>query len=355
MAVNSSHGGNIFDFASRRLLDFSSNINPSGPPSYALAEAARSLELISRYPDTAQTEIRSVFSAWLGVCPEELVFGNGACELIRAVMAVTRPSRLVVTYPTFSEYGECAGLLGVPVLGVPSIPSLNFAFDVDGIKNVLSRGDLLVICQPNNPTGVPWKKSELSELAGLCSSLGAFLLVDECFINLSWPKLTSSLGFIGKENVIVLRAVTKDFAAPGLRVGFIAARPDITRAVRGYLQPWPLNCVGEAFAIACAKRPEPYMEESARALAVLRDEMSRGIVDSGFSPNPAAANFLLVRCDFITAHEVHDFLLERSILVRKCANFPTLDDRYFRAAVRAKEDNLAFLSGLSGLASIATR
>ena len=102
--MNSAHGGNIYDFPSRELLDFSSNINPAGPPEYAMATAADALRHVSRYPDARQSAIREAFSRWLGVPSGELVFGNGASELIKAVVAALKPTRIIVTAPTFSEY-----------------------------------------------------------------------------------------------------------------------------------------------------------------------------------------------------------------------------------------------------------
>ena len=341
------HGGNIFDFPSRELLDFSSNINPAGPPEYAMIAASDALRYVSRYPDARQSEIREAFSRWLRVSSGDLVFGNGASELIRAVIAALKPARILVTLPTFSEYESCAMSLGIPIKGVLSDAANDFAFDIEGIRKIFSRRDLLMICQPNNPTSTAWTEDELRELAGLCSASGGYMMSDECFINLAHPPLPSCMGMTGEGRVIVLRALTKDFAAPGLRVGFIAARADIASAVREQIQPWPLNCVGEAFAIACAKNPEPYLRNSATKISALKDELSSGIAALGFSPNPSTANFILVRSGDVNADDLYEILLGRSILIRKCANFPTLDDRYFRVAVRNAEDNAALLSGLA--------
>jgi threonine-phosphate decarboxylase len=154
---------------------------------------------------------------------------------------------------------------------------------------------------------------------------------------------------IGGKNTVVLRAITKDFSAPGLRVGFIAAHRDIASSVRDQLQPWPLNCVGEAYAVSCAKKPEPFLSESAQKISVLREGLYRGIRDLGFVPNPGGANFLLVRSDRMSAGEVYDSLISRGILIRKCANFPTLDGRYFRVAVKNAEDNAALIAALASI------
>ncbi|MDR3279366.1 MAG: aminotransferase class I/II-fold pyridoxal phosphate-dependent enzyme [Synergistaceae bacterium] len=344
-----SHGGNIYDFAASAPVDFSSNINPFGPPEYALSAARDAITSLARYPDSSQRAIAGAFSAWLGVGADELVFGNGASDLINAVMAALAPSRVVVAYPTFSEYMSSARAMRVPVAGFPSFPERGFAFDVRGMEKTVTAGDMLITCQPNNPTGVVWTADELARLAGACTERGAFLLADECFINLTSPRSPSCLGMIRDFNVVVLRALTKDFSAPGLRVGFAVARPDVVRAIRERLQPWPLNCVGEAFAIACARNPEPFLSESASRLALLRESLSRGLSELGFVPNPGNANFILARGDGVSAGELYDRLLERSLLIRRCANFETLSGEYFRVAVKRAGDNESLLSGLASI------
>jgi threonine-phosphate decarboxylase len=343
------HGGNADDFAIPGLIDFSSNINPFGPPDYALSAARESLARINRYPDAGQTGIRRSFSAWLGVGFENLVFGNGASDLIPAIFAAFAPSRVIVSYPTFSEYELRARSAGLPVLGVPSDPLRGFGFDVDGIEKILGRGDLLVICQPNNPTGVAWKREEISRLAEACERVGGYLLADECFINLSHPRLPSCIPLTERRNAVVLRAVTKDFSAPGLRVGFTVSHPDVARGIRENLQTWPLNCVGEAFAAACAGNPEPFLETSALKIAALREKLFSDLSASGFAPNAGRANFLIVRSDRENAGRIFERALKRSVLIRKCENFPTLDGRYFRVAVKLGRDNASLLSALASI------
>ncbi|MDR3164885.1 MAG: aminotransferase class I/II-fold pyridoxal phosphate-dependent enzyme [Synergistaceae bacterium] len=343
------HGGNTDDFGISGLIDFSSNINPFGPPDYALLAARESLALINRYPDARQTGIRRAFSAWLSVDVEKLVFGNGASDLIPAIFSALSPSRVIVTYPTFSEYEFRARSIGLPVLGVPSDPMREFDFDINGIEKILSRGDLLVMCQPNNPTGAAWKEEDISRLSEACDRVGGYLLADECFINLSHPPLPSCIPLTERRNTVVLRAVTKDFSAPGLRVGFAISHPDVARGIRENLQTWPLNCAGEAFAAACAGSPEPFLETSARKIAALREKLFLGLRGLGFVPNAGRANFLLVRSDLESAERIFERALKCSVLIRKCGNFPILDGRYFRVAVKLARDNASLLSVLASL------
>ena len=345
----SVHGGNVHDFPSlETIVDFSSSVNPFGPPARAMSAARDALDRVSRYPDPEQRAIREAFSLWLGVPGEELVFGNGASELIYAVMAAMKPRRVVVTRPTFSEYESSALTLGIPSIGVPARRDEYFAFDIDAIGKAVASGDMLVICQPNNPTGAAWNPDDLTALASICRERAAYMLADECFINLTHPRVPSCLDMTGNGHVIVLRALTKDFSAPGLRVGFVAADARVADSVRKHIQPWPLNCVGEAFATACARQPEPFLRASAEKISALRSRLRRGLLDLGLEPNPSEANFILVR-GATDSEDVYRSLIGQSILVRRCGNFPALGADYFRIAVRTEAENAYLLSALASM------
>lgn len=344
------HGGNIYDFASpESLIDFSSNINPYGPPDDAVNAAKEAIASIRKYPDTGQTEIRKAFSDWLGAPSEGLVFGNGASELIAAVCSALRPKRILIVAPTFAEYAECAERLGIPVVVFPMHSENAFAFPVDEIKRSFAPGDLVIACQPNNPTGRAWEKGELTELAETARERGGWMMVDECFINLTCPQAFSCIGMLDFGNIVVLRAVTKDFSAPGLRVGFIAATPQFSAAVRSQIQPWPLNCVGEAFAVACARSPQPFLRDSAHRISIERERLATGLERLGFNPFPSVVNYILVQSKQSSVETLYRELLEKSLLIRRCGNFRQLGDAYFRVAVRCEADNEKLLSTLAML------
>jgi threonine-phosphate decarboxylase len=344
-----AHGGNIYDLADpRAAVDFSSNINPFGPPERALAAARDALSRIKKYPDTDGTEIRGAFASWLGVAPECVVFGNGASEMIYASMAAIAPSRVLITAPTFSEYAECASLLGIETVEIPSAAGDNFAFDVDAIIKTFSRKDMLIICQPNNPTGGVWSESEIRTLSEMCCERDGYMMADECFINLTCPRAPSCIGMTAdKNNIVVLRAVTKDFAAPGLRVGFTVSRPETAAAIRRRIQPWPLNCVGEAFAVACAREPEPFLSDSACRISALRERMFRELRGLGYFPYPSDVNFILVKSDAWSSQEIYSRLLESLILVRRCSGFSNLGDSFFRLAVRPEDEQDKLFAALA--------
>ena len=343
----SLHGGNIYDFpGAEEIIDFSSNINPYGPPACALSAAAAALSVINRYPDSEQRALKHSFASWFGIPSENFVFGNGASELISALLFTLRPGRLITVVPTFLGYSACAVNLGISAIEIPAEPDSDFAFPIEQIKRTFREGDIIIACQPNNPTGRAWTGEELMELAEMCRGRG-WLIVDECFVTLSYPAVFSSVSMIDDGSVIVLRALTKDFSAPGLRMGFVIAKSSIVTALRSRLQSWPINSVGEAFAAACAREPEPFLSESAKKIADERVRLMTALRSRGYHPFPTAANYILARSSHIDARELQAKLLEHSILIRACGNFASLDDSYFRIAVRNRVDNDKFISSIA--------
>ena len=339
------HGGNIYDFLkSEDIIDFSSNINPYGPPEFALKAAVDAMSIVNRYPDTEQRALKSSFASWLNVPSESLVFGNGASELVTALLSHIKPSRVLTVAPTFLGYAASASILEIPMVEIPL--NSDFSYPLREIRETFREGDLFIACQPNNPTGRAWETDELKELCSICCKSG-WLVVDECFVNLSHPKISSSLSALKSDKVITLRAITKDFSAPGLRIGFIIAENSTAECIRAKLQAWPVNSIGEAFAVACAENPEPFLGDSAKLIAAERDYLFDGLESMGFEPFRSAANYILVRSRKLDVKELHNKLLKRLLLIRMCGNFGNLNDSYFRVAVRSRVDNDKLLSAIA--------
>lgn len=341
------HGGRIHDYRTPGdILDYSANINPYGPPREALKFASRALFDGSRhYPDPDQKLLREALSDWLGFPGDHFAAGNGASDLILRTLLALRPQRIVSVHPTFSEYADHARLLGIPYESLLLQEEEDFAYPVEALAAMVGPGDLVIVCQPNNPTGRPWDREELELLHTTCSAKGATLMVDECFINLTWPEAPSLASTPWPPNFIALRAFTKDFSAPGLRVGYLIASPETAALVRKTGQPWSLNAPGEAYAIWCCREGERFLTRSRRRLARQREKLVTGLSDLGFTVWPSTVNFMLARSP-LSGRKLQERLLPRHILVRRCANFPGLNDSFIRVAVRTASENERLLSAL---------
>lgn len=340
------HGGLIYHLGvdPSLVLDFSSNVNPYGPPEGAIQAAQRALLNAKFYPDPSHTMLKEAFSGWIGVDPRMVCFGNGASELIGAIIMAEKPKRLLAFTPTFGEYQAWAKRLAVPFEG---IPLRGHAFDppIEDLRRSIRPGDMFVICQPNNPTGRAYSGKEIRAITSACEDGRALLLVDECFINLTSPPAESIIrdGTV-PENSLILRAFTKDFSAPGLRVGAAVASPERIVRIRQCLQPWPINCAGEAFARWCSLNPEPFLSDSRNNLASERQILSDSLEGLGFEVLPSQSNFLLCVAPLDSAI-LGARLRPHRILIRTCGSFQ-LGNRYVRLAVKDRASNLAFIKAL---------
>ncbi|QTX33000.1 histidinol-phosphate aminotransferase family protein [Aminithiophilus ramosus] len=345
----SLHGGRIWERDDpRSWVDFSANINPWGPPLFAVKAARRALAWIDRYPDGESRSLREALERATGRDRRGIVVGNGAGDLIRALFASLRPRRFLTVEPTFAEYGDVARSLAIPVRAFPLDAAEGFAFPVEALCDVLDEGDLLLACQPNNPTGRAWTEGELECLLKAAEARGALLVVDECFLNLTVPAAATLFRHPWPKGLFLLRAFTKDFALPGLRVGYLLASEEAVGRVRAFLQPWPLNCVGEAAARACLEEGGPFLSRCRKRLASARQAFSEGLAARGFAVFPGAANYLLCRSP-LDGKTLQERLVPSKILVRRCHTFPGLDDGFVRLAVRSEEENGRFIEALDAL------
>ena len=353
------HGGRIHEHDDPYgWLDFSANINPYGPPAFALRAARKALGHVQVYPDQESRHLRRTLASWSGHGPGEegVAVAGGASDLLLPLVLAFRPKRLLLPLPTFGEYAAVASLAGVPVAGHPLVPEDSFAYRADELAERVCPGDLVVLCQPNNPTGRGWSEEETERVLQACLDRKARLLLDECFLHLSWPPLATlaaSRRDAWPEEVLLLRAFTKDFAVPGLRVGYLLGGRRAVAAVRAFQQSWPVNAVGEAFALACMEEGNVWLARTRKRIASERTFLSAELAERGFFVFPGAANFLLARLPrndagqvVLPGSEVQRRLLPFRILLRTCTSFPGLGDDYVRLAVRRREENRRLCAAL---------
>ncbi len=343
------HGGDVYSLG-REVLDLSVNLNPMGPPREALEVLSRELEgLVTRYPDLeCRTSTRAI-ARYLGLPEECVTVSNGASMAIQLCLMALRPRRVLTLEPTFTEYRLCAEALGIGSLPLPSLDrDRGLVPDPEAIWSALEEGDALFVCNPNNPTGNEVERGTLLEIAELCRRKGAHLVVDECFLELS----TSGEGGSLKEEAaggaaVVIRAMTKSFAAPGLRIGYVVSSPDLAARLRELRHPWPLNNLAEAFAQRALIGAEEYLSRARALIRANRERLILGISKAGGKPYPSDCNFVLFY--FPGNVDLRGELLKRDVLIRSCADFLGLGEGHYRVAVAREEEVDLFLRALEGI------
>ncbi len=355
----SRHGGNLEYLAGKagcrpdEILDFSANINPLGPPPLLDALISRATGRLVHYPDPDSSRFVAAVGRSIGRDREEIVAGNGTSELLFALCRGLPVHRAVIPEPAYVDYRTAAALAGLEY--VPVVLEANDAFRLDTgrLAARLRAGDLVLLGRPNNPTGQVPGCRELAELAAAHPE--TFFLVDEAFGGFV-PEFESMAG--KAPNVLVLVSLTKLFAIPGLRLGYLVAPPGLCAMIRGQLPPWSVNSLAQEVGEGIVAM-DAYREKTRRAVAAWRRELVHRLEEiSWLQTIPSAANFLLLRSlhpDLQPSRLARELLSRFRISIRLCDNYHGLDSSYFRIAVRTGEENQALLTALEELSGVGGR
>jgi histidinol-phosphate aminotransferase len=299
------------------VADFSVSTNPLGPSPVALA-AARAADP-GRYPDRGCLALRRALAADLAVDPDCILVANGSAELIWLLaLAYLRPGdSAFILEPTFGEYRAASRLLGADVSEWRASPGDHFRIDVDAVVDALHRfaPRLAFFCNPNNPTGAWLTQPELRLLLDALSD--GLLVVDEAYLDLA-GRDSPARPLLERDNLVVVRSMTKDYGLPGLRLGYALAAPSGIRALAAAQPPWSVNAAAQAAGLA-ALADSAHVAAGRRAAAEARAYLTPRLEALGYRCLPSVANFWLVEVGDATA--LRRRLLERGILVRDCTSF----------------------------------
>ncbi|MEW6379073.1 MAG: threonine-phosphate decarboxylase CobD [bacterium] len=345
------HGGNLNRLAeitacpAEDILDFSANINPLGPPQWLGPLISSTISSLVHYPDPDCRSLVKALSNRYAIREEEILVGNGSTELLYLFPRALPVSSALIPVPSYADYIRAAHQAGLSVEGILLEESCGFGLDFSTLEARLKGNELVVIGSPNNPTGHAVDASSLRLLARQHPS--TFFMVDEAFID--FLEGADSLISHRPANVILLRSLTKFYAIPGLRLGWAAADAAIVERVREIAPPWSVNSIAQAAGEALFRQDSDY---AGRTLALVGEERQFILSElrslPGLTVFPGKANFLLVRIDHndLKATTLARRMLKAGIAIRVCDNFLGLDERYFRLAIRTREENRRMLETL---------
>lgn len=304
------------------------------------------LEKSRSYPDINYTNLRNNISDYIKVDSELIIPGNGATEIIYLLMKSIK-RRLAILNPTFSEYGRGAKLNNLEIIDFHLKEENNFSIDLDEIQKNMDKFDSLFICNPNNPNG---KVKDLNELLDLMIENDKLLIVDETFMEFVGEEEKYSL--INKieqtPNLFILKAVTKFFGMPGLRLGYgVTSNKQIIKNIYEYKEPWTINSFAENLSNYLFKDKEYingskdyYINERKFMLEELRKISRLKVYDTD-------TNFVLIKLDDDEANSLKLELFEKyNILIRDASNFIGLDKSYIRVAIKSHNDNKVLIESL---------
>lgn len=349
------HGGNLRALAERyglkpdEILDFSVNINPLGPPPGLSRIFENGMRLATVYPDPYCEGLQEKAAGVLGVCPEEVIFANGAVELIYLVLQALRPRVVLIPGPTFREYEIAARACHARIRHFRLSPRKGFVPGLGQLAGAARGAELVFLCNPNNPTGNLIPADVLHPFLEFCAGEGIFVVIDESFLYFHpcWEELTCIRTAARMRNLLVLHSLTKFYAIPGLRVGCGVGHRDTIAFLSRYLPPWRVNGIAQA-AVAVALDQPKYTARTRSFVVSEREFLAAGLRQiSGLTVFPSEANYLLLRLEGgMTGPLLADRLGRRGIIVRDCSNFAFLDERYLRVAVKDRGSNERLLQEL---------
>lgn len=337
------HGGDIYEESVRKInkapLDYSANINPLGIPAgvrKALQEAAGSC---NHYPDPFCRALRTKLGAYLHVPPEWIYCGNGAADVLFRLMAALKPRRTLVLAPTFADYEKAALSAGSRIDHF--ILTADGEFDVTAgiLRSITKRTHMVVLCNPNNPTGRLIPRDLLLQILEHCRQLGILLLVDECFLDFLPDEAEHSLLGCLREypNLIILKAFTKIYAIPGVRLGYcLTSDPRLAEKLYENGQDWNVSVPAQAAGIA-ALEERVYLAATRSLIETERNYMASQLRLVGFTVFEGTANYLFLKSE--RAVDWSRALRDRGILIRDCSNYRGLGPGYYRVAVKTRRDN----------------
>jgi len=338
------HGGDVYKY-SGEMLDFSSNINPLGIPDSFRKLLAERLWDFTRYPDISYREVRERIAAYAGLTGiEGIIPGNGAVELIYKLVASSGMNSVAALRPTFSEYRRAAETAGLLYYDIPAFMQDHTGFDIELLLDNIEPYTLVIICNPNNPTGTAADRQQLLKLAKALQTLNCKLVIDEAFIEFTdgYPYNSMINELEEHPNVTVIRAATKFFGMPGIRLGYaVTADAAAVLKVRKLMEPWNLNTA--AVIAACSVFDDrEYIESSKAWIKTEREYLFRALSSfEALAVYPSAANFHLLRLSegHLNASELKEAMAERGVLIRTAEGFNGLTGFHFRLAVKDRVSN----------------
>jgi len=325
------------------IVKLASNENPRGPSPKVVAAIAAAAADASRYPDGSAFALRTALSRALGVAPDRLVFGNGSNDILELVaQAFLKPGdEAICSKHAFAVYPLATQARGATLV---EAPARGYAHDLDAMRAAITpRTRVVFVANPNNPTGT-WLPGPA--VAAFVASVprDVVVVLDEAYDEYLDPAERSrSLGWIDRHpNLVVSRTFSKAYGLAALRIGYGVMDSRLADLVNRVRQPFNVNALAQAAAIAALHDPD-YVEESAMLNRAGLRQVEAGVARLGCETLPSKGNFVLVRVG--DAARAYRALLEQGVIVRPVANYGLPE--WLRVTIGLPEENDMFLSALA--------
>lgn len=344
----------FYGIRKEEITSFSANVNPLGISPALRKTLAERIDAIASYPDRDYVSLRKCIADYVGTDFENILVGNGSTELISLFIQAEHPKKAVVIGPSYSEYEREISLGGGTTLYYPLREEDGFVLNTaDFIAHLKDDMDLLVLCNPNNPTSTCITNKAMRLILDACMQHGIYVMVDETYVEFAdnMEQVTSVPLTHYYNNLVILRGTSKFFAAPGLRLGYaVTGNRDLVKTINTRKNPWTINSLA-AVAGEIMFRDEAYIRETKALISSERKRMYHMFrARDDFKVYRPSGNFMLARIlrQDLTSQDLFDRAIRRGMMIRDCSTFPFLDDKFIRFCFMEPEMNDALAECIFG-------
>lgn len=345
----------VFGIKKEAIVSFSANVNPLGISGKLKETLSQHLDVITSYPDREYTALRKCIGSYTGADADHILVGNGSTELISLLIQMRQPKHALLLGPTYSEYGRELALAHAVCSDYFLREEQDFQLDLEDFLDCLKEDmDLLIICNPNNPTSTAIPRSQMEQIVKACRALDIFVMIDETYVEFApdYEELTAVPLTKAFDNLIVLRGISKFFAAPGLRLGYaITSNEALIAHINTHKNPWTINSLAEVAGTLMFSDQE-YIRQTKELISRERERICRQLkaLDT-VKIYPASANFVLVKIkkEGVTSQMLFEHAIRRGLMIRDCSTFPGFENKFIRFCFMSEADNDRLLKCLKEL------
>jgi len=342
----------IYGIKKEDIISFSANVNPLGVSPLLRASLSEKIDAITSYPDREYTSLRKCIAEYCHTDYENIIVGNGSTELISLFIQIEHPKKALVIGPTYSEYEREIALGGGTTLYYPLKEKDDFTLDVEDFVAQLNESiDLLVICNPNNPTSSCITRKQMRRILDVCKQYDIYVMVDETYVEFAdnMAEIDSIPLTNYYNNIVILRGTSKFFAAPGLRLGYaVTGNRDLIKSINTRKNPWTINSLAVVAGETMFK-DTAYIEATKQLISSERERCYQALADSpDYKVYKPSGNFILAKIinEDLTSEYLFDKAIRQGMMIRDCSTFPFLDNKYIRFCFMNPEDNSRLLKCL---------
>ena len=291
---------------------------------------------LNYYPDDSYTELKKEINNYVGYDPKNISVGNGSSELLDLCVKtfVDKDEMILSLDPTFSMYSIYAQVFSAKYVGAKA--ENDFKLNVDSIIEDIQKNSpkLIILCNPNNPTGSVLTKEEVRKIV---KSTDALIALDEAYMEFGDESLIDEV--MNYDNFLIVKTLSKAFSLAGIRMGYIVANEDIINSIEKVRAPYNLNSLSTYIATE-ALRQKDRMYDYVKSIKEEREKMYKTLIDLGVKAYKSSANFIFFKSDI---EDLQKKLIQKDVLIRK---FSSKLEGFYRVSIGTKEQNQKFLEAL---------